>query len=577
MAVLNRLYITVGILAILVLLAGFLLPPMVDWSGYRDRLETLVESNLGTDVTIDGEMDFWLLPKPQIRLGKTILGPPSSPLIEIEAIIADLSLLDLLRDRLNVTNLELRSPIINIDIGKSGEFEIPLSLSENFNTGRVLISAIKISDANLRINDARNLQSTQIQGFDGDLNVSGINGPFRLQGSALFGGQKNNIRVSLSAISAQNEAQASLFMRADDASYTISAEGLLQFGPLAKFIGEGSVRVANLTPGEKQQDRGDSVLTGEVELSGEKLLLTSFELQPDENRVGSRLSGAAVINLGELQNFDIVVSGNVVKLAPVDIRHKSDGVPSELLNIINNLSGIYTPPIPGRLGMDIGELSVGNLSMRNVRIDAFSDGENWELGGFDAVLPGNSKFSLAGLVTKSNEGGRFDGKTTVTSPSMGALAQLWNGATVSSQLFGKTGEISSNVKLANGILTLTNAKLAMDGVAHDFAGLFELSGQRTALLSARIASVDANQSDNLISLLPEFSEGGAFLNNFPGGSVDVSLESAVLFGLDTSLAFLQMDWDEAGIRINRLGAKNIGGAQIDFSGNVVGGDDGGQM
>ncbi|MCF6326143.1 MAG: AsmA family protein [Devosiaceae bacterium] len=568
MAVLNRLYIAVGILAILVLLAGFFLPPMVDWSGYRDRLETLAESNLGTDVTIDGEIDFRLLPRPQIRLGKTILGPPSSPLVEIEAIIADLSLLDLLRDRLNVTNLDLRSPLININIGISGEFEIPLSLSENFNNGRVLISAIKISDANLRINDARNSQSIQIEEFNGDLNISGINGPFRLQGSALVGGEKNNLRISLSSINAQNEAQASLFMRADDASYTIAAEGLLQLGPRAKFIGEGSVRISNSAQGENQQVRGDSVLSAEVELSGEKLLLTSFELQADENRIGSRLNGAAVINLGELQNFDIVVSGNVVKLAPVDIRHENDGAPYELLDFINNFPRIYTPQIPGRLGMDIGELSIGNLAMRNVRIDALSDGGNWELAGFGATLPGNSEFSLSGVVSKSNEGGSFDGKTSVISSSVGALAQLWNGAIVSNQLFGKPAEISSELRFANGTLTLTNGKLEMDGVAHEFAGLFELSGQRTALLSARIAPVDASQSDNLISLLPQISGGGAFLNSFPSGGVDISLERAVLFNLDTSMATLQMDWDEAGIRIGRLVADNIGGAQIEFFGNL---------
>ncbi len=577
MAVLNRLYIAVGVLAILVLLAGFFLPPMVDWSGYRDRLETLAENNLGTDVTIDGEIDFWLLPRPQIRLGKTILGPPSSPLIEIEAIIADLSLLDLLRDRLNVTSLDLRSPLININIGISGEFEIPLSLSENFNNGRVLISAIKINNANLRINDARNSQSVQIDDFDGDLNISGINGPFRLQGAALVGGQKNNLRVSVSSINEQNEAQASMFMRTDDASYTIAAEGLLQLGPRAKFIGEGSVRISNSAQGENQQDRGDSVLSGEVELSGEKLLLTSFELQADENRVGSRLSGAAVINLGELQNFDIVVSGNVVKLAPVDILHESDDAPYELLNIINSLSGIYTPPIPGRLGMDIGELSVGNLAMRNVRIDALSDGMNWELAGFGATLPGNSEFLLSGVISKSNEELSFVGKTSVVSSSVGALAQLWNGATSSSQLFGKPAEITSELSFANGNLTLTNGKLALDGVAHEFAGLFELFGQRNALLSARIAPVDASQSANLISLLPQISGGGAFLNSFPSGGVDITLERAVLFGLNTSLAALQMDWNEAGIRIGRLVADNIGGAQIEFFGNVSSDNENGQM
>ena len=49
---LNRLFIVVGLLAILALAAAFVVPRFIQWGDYRERMEALAGEALGTPVTI---------------------------------------------------------------------------------------------------------------------------------------------------------------------------------------------------------------------------------------------------------------------------------------------------------------------------------------------------------------------------------------------------------------------------------------------------------------------------------------------------------------------------------------------
>ena len=62
---LNRIYIIVGIVAILALAGAFVAPRFIQWGDYRDRMELLAEGVFGTEVTIRGDIDFALLPAPR--------------------------------------------------------------------------------------------------------------------------------------------------------------------------------------------------------------------------------------------------------------------------------------------------------------------------------------------------------------------------------------------------------------------------------------------------------------------------------------------------------------------------------
>lgn len=120
---LNRLFIIVGLIAILALAAAFILPGFIPWGDYRDRLEAIASETLGTPVAITGDIKFSLLPQPQFNFGKVVVGTPEKPVMTVAGVEAQFSLIDFIRDRYALTKLVLDQPSIDVRIGTDGSLE----------------------------------------------------------------------------------------------------------------------------------------------------------------------------------------------------------------------------------------------------------------------------------------------------------------------------------------------------------------------------------------------------------------------------------------------------------------------
>jgi uncharacterized protein involved in outer membrane biogenesis len=105
--VLNRLFIAIGLVAIIVIAAAFVVPSFIPWGAYRERLAAIAGEMLGAPVRIEGEIAFSLLPNPRLQFDAVSAGPAEAPTLSIERVEADFSLIDFLRDRYAVTRLLL--------------------------------------------------------------------------------------------------------------------------------------------------------------------------------------------------------------------------------------------------------------------------------------------------------------------------------------------------------------------------------------------------------------------------------------------------------------------------------------
>ncbi len=593
---LNRLYIVIGVLAILLLGAGFVVPRLIDWSGYRDRLETMAEEGLGTDVIIAGEINFVLLPQPQIRLGRTIIGPAFYPLIEIESIVADFSLMDFLRDQFAITNLVLTSPKVNLNIDKDGEFQIPLSLPQGMEQSKISVAKAKIVDGALSLTDRRSGEDWRIEGFEGELSISGVRGPFNLRGQTNYQGVPHFLRISIGGINENSSTLASVFWKPDSGAYTVSGEGIMSFGADPKFVGEGTFRFAPESAigaasqadsvGEEaivDQVQGDFVLTSELEISSDKLLFSAFEVAMDENQAGSRLTGAGVVRFGAESDFDAVISASVVALAPVDYRRDINASSASIFDLLSQLPALPVPPMKGRIGGDIVELSIAEFGLRNLRIDALSDGQSWTLENLTGQLPGESVLHLAGDILASEGKFGYAGRVELSSKRLGSLARLWTHVDDVDPIHTSSANLQADINLENSVLAVRNGELILgelplEGKAHTFAGQFDV-GQvrgnreevRSALFSMRLSSMDVAQSGIFSSLMPDFTPGSRFAQNFPHGALDIVAEEITVLGLSGQSVALQLNWTPTNIHVERFSAVDFGGAQVSLTGEISGG------
>ena len=567
---LNRLYIVVGVLAILLLGGAFVVPRLVNWNVYRDRLEALAEASLGTDVSIGGDIRFTLLPQPEITFSRTVIGPVNAPLAEIETVTARFLLTDFLRDRFTVTSLTLQGPQVRIQIDEEGNLAIPLRLADTVVASNVSVANARIAGGTLTFADQRVGQSWQLEKFDGNLRMSALRGPFSLQGKGQFGGVASGVRVSLSAFNAQLQSQVSVFWHPLDDGYSLSVQGVLDVQDTVSFKGKGSFRRRAPRGEDTEQIRGDLVVASDVELSAERLLLPAFEIQPDENQAGSRLSGALDIRLGAEQEFNAVISGGVVKLFPPDLTAHDGEAPYELATFLNALSLPPVPHLPGRIGVDVDELSLGSVKLRRLRLDATTDANSWQLQGLTADLGGGTRLRLTGSLKPGAHGVSYRGALDVQSSRLASLVSTWTRVGRTSPLHNMPGNITATIAFDNHVLDLSEGVFRVGAVEHSFAGRFDLSGEPEALMSVRLGAMDARQSAVLADMLPDLRGEGPFSRTFQRGSLDVAAPAAVVLGVPARVLSAQLDWDSQGVHVAALGVEDMGGLGLSVTGHAFG-------
>ncbi len=572
--VLNRLFIVIGVIAILVIVAAFVAPAFIDWSSYRGRLEALASETLGTEVTVAGDVDVTLLPEPQLSFANVVIGPENDPFAEIDGVGATFSLTDFLRDRYSVTRLTLSNPHLNLTIDENGRFAIPVDLPETISASNVSVADAEIESGTVSLTDRRSGETWQAEEFAGTLQARGLRGPFSLTGAGRYDGRAYSVRVNASQMNAEGAMQVAGHLRPEDGRFSLSVEGMLQTREQLRFAGSGTYRRAAAGgAGDADSVRGDLVLTSQIEAATDQILLSDYTLEPDENRPATRLTGAAVIELGAERQFDAVVSGGVVPLVADDgaSGEQETGGAYDVIELISNLPAPPVPPIDGQIGIDVTELDVGPFALRELRVDASTDGAGWSVGTFSAELPGSTELSLVGELDAAENGPTFEGAMTLDSARLDSLAQRWRGTSDGQNpLFNMPGSLSGRVQLSDGALSLADGRFVLDGVQNAVSVEMTVDETRRLSLIAQLGELDAVQSAALRALMPEVSRDGALLTTFPSGEFEVSAQAAQVYDLPATDLEVAGSWAPDKVTFDRLGASSIGGARLSLSGALSG-------
>ncbi|MCC6780252.1 MAG: AsmA family protein, partial [Hyphomicrobiales bacterium] len=314
---LNRLFVIVGFLVILAIGGAFVIPRFITWSDYRPRLEAMATQAFGTPVEITGDISLNLLPQPLLVFTKVRVGPTEAPAIEVEKVEAEFSLFDFLSDRYKVTRLELEQPVVTVAIREDGSVDSGFALAPEAAQSNVSIANAAIVGGRVQLADARSGETHVAEAITGELRLDSIKGPFSFQGSGTLDSAAYTMRVSTAQLDDAGATTLSLYLQAEDRSFTVEASGALQTGAAPKFAGDFTYRRPPPRPVEGQivdAGRGDLLLQGKVEAVADRVLLSEYTLLPDENRAATRLLGAAELKLGEGMAFNAIVSGSVITL-----------------------------------------------------------------------------------------------------------------------------------------------------------------------------------------------------------------------------------------------------------------------
>lgn len=561
---LNRIFILVGVVAILLLAAAFVVPSLVPWNNFRDRLAVMASEVLGTPVRIEGEVSFALLPQPRLTLAGVSAGPVEAPKLEVEAVEAEFSLIDFIRDRYTVTRLVLRRPQLTVVVDADGAVETGLVGASG--PAPVAIARAEIVDGGATLRDMRSGLEEIVDSVAGEVRFEAGSGAFGFQGGGNWSGAPFFTRLSIGIVGADGAVPVSFSLGEGQAGPSLTAEGRLTPGAVPKFAGSLLYRQPPPAAAEGETadaGRGNLAITGTLEATPSRILLSDYVLIPDENRAATRLTGAAEVTLGAGSRFNAVISGGVLALPPRDATADTGGTPYELVRLLAEFPLPPVLPIPGTIGLDIGDLDLRAFSMRDLRLDAEAGPDGWTLKSLVSTLPGNSRLRLAGKLTRADDRPEFAGELVLESERLDLLAAQWRRPEPGNPLFNMPGSLSAAVDLVGETLSLSDGKLVIDGEARGFSAQLGLGAVRDLHVTADLGTLDPARSAALVALLPELdhAELGA---SFPKGEFDIVADAITLGGLDGKALAARGSWDGGVLVFNDLVAGDFGGAALDL-------------
>lgn len=562
---LNRLFIAIGVLVILAIGAAFVVPRFIQWGDYRERLQTMAAEAFGTEVTIGGDIQLTLLPAPKLEFTKVRVGPSAAPVLEVGQVDAEFSLLDFLRDQYKVTSLTLSKPTVYVTIAADGSISSGLAIAGQ-GQSNVSIANANVEGGAIRLTDVRSGTVYAADGVNGQLKVDALKGPFTFQGNVSVDHSAYAVRVSTTKLDDNGGTNLSLYVKADNNTFTFESNGALTVGASPKFVGDLSYRQPppRAKSGETvDAGRGDFVLTGKIDARSDRVLLSDYIALPDENRAATRLTGAGELKLGKDVSFNTIVSGGVVALPPRDATKELTDPPYELVRLLAETPLPPIPPIKGTIGLDVSELNLRSVSLRDLRLEASTDAQSWTITKFVATMPGSTRVGLTGNLSIADGKPIFAGGIDLDSSQLDRLAALWRKPTPADPLLGQAGSLTANIALSGDALTLSHGTLIVGGINQGFDAEIGFGQPRALKLGAHFTTLGPEESATLEALLPDITTGGSFGATFPKGEIDLSASKAAVFGLEGTNLAAHATWDGGVLEFSKLSADDLGGAKFD--------------
>lgn len=202
---LRRVAVGAGIVLLAVAAGSTIAISQIDLGDYRDSVTAQLGKAAGRNVVVAGDMDLDFGISPRVTLGRLRVANPDwakdAHMLEAESVRAEIALLPLLWGTLRLSEIEVESPILNLERASAGRVNWSLGPSDA-DSGRrnplTDLSGVEVRDAVVRYR-ADGADAVQTLKIDA-LTAKDVGGDrMRTTGSAVFRGMKLNLKGEIGA------------------------------------------------------------------------------------------------------------------------------------------------------------------------------------------------------------------------------------------------------------------------------------------------------------------------------------------------------------------------------------------
>ena len=438
--------------ALIVLLVGGALaaPFLIDWNGYRDKLEAYGRTLSGRAVAIDGPIAVRLFPWPRLEASDVSVANPkgfeSVPMLQAAKVTVHLALSSLVSGQIRVEQIDIEKPVLNLALNAKGDGNWHLTpekaLMETGLLNNVQLDEIHVSDGALLLRDERHGFSRNLSKINGVVSAAAIDGPWRMKGTGLANDLP--LDISFSTLAAKKEQPLQFAFRLspqDGALPALSFEGQ---GEGSSYSGSIALQPVETTDGRSSLGTSLKPLLyqAKVQIDGDKAKLSAIHIAAaDPKDTGTLIEGDAALDLSRATKLDIHLTSPHIDLDTLageqTMRLWQAG---GLLGLANKLIATFPDNLDLNTTLDVNALTASGQNLENVQLKASAAASAIRIQDLTSDLPGRSRMKFSGLVFPGQGSAELGGSLSFETSDARAfttwlwpegkdsVARLWTGA-----------------------------------------------------------------------------------------------------------------------------------------------------
>ncbi len=520
----------------LLLMAALVVPPFVDWSGYRADFEREASRVLGRPVHVTGDVSARLLPFPSVAFSDVRVGDVARPVMTVDTFSMDAELMPFLRGQLLIFDMRVERPQAIVSLDKDGKVDWAIRPSTPIDPAHIKVERLSILDGTATLHDEASGRLHTATSINAVMSANSLSGPWLANGTLDIEGQK----LALDLNSGEAKPDGSLRLRARispdaiPASFETDGDITLKEGRL-NYAGNFSLRSADAvalntknqkTPTEKPFF-SDLRLSGKFEADRSRFDAREFRMEQGPADNPYVVNGKAFIDYGDTPRFDISADGQQIFWGPVETTEDQQAVTPVPLGdrvalVRRMLEQLPIPGMPGNVELRLPAVIAGGTTIRSVTISAGPDGNGWNIRQFSADLPGRTKVEAKGKLSVGKDFG-FAGDMLVASRQPSGLAS-WLNETVDESIrkLDSVG-FSGKVDLRDGMQSIDELEVGLGQTSLKGSFLRQVAGSAEPAVTLRLHG-GAVDSDALRAFTGFFSSGHG-MASLEGQALDIGFKA----------------------------------------------------
>ncbi len=308
----KRFIVFVFAFLIISVIGALVAPGFIDWNAYKGQATEEVKKYTDYDLTINGDLNFTLLPFPSFSMEdatlKTPKGQKYDTLLSVKRLEVNVALIPLLKQQVQIQSIAIIDPIINIEKFKDGTFSAltdKLSSADqtkntktNANdTPEISLDNIRIKDGILTYYDHAAQAETKVQNINIDLSAQSLTGPYTAQGSSFFNGYALGFDLKTDAYDSKTGLiTPDLTLSVAPSGIKVNYKGVISTKESASLQGQTIIEIEDVSKLAPQSKIKQLVARGLLTADAKKIEYKNVEMKIGEQLI----KGALILPLDPL-------------------------------------------------------------------------------------------------------------------------------------------------------------------------------------------------------------------------------------------------------------------------------------